>query len=62
MYTHISNATEYKDKLAQAEYAYDKGDWRTAFGYFSSCLNYAERNNMNTSYLEMKVEDCRKRM
>lgn len=62
MYTYIRNMSDYKDKLAQAEYAFDKGEWRTAFGYYSACLKYAEDNGMDTGYLEMKVNDCRVKM
>ena len=60
MYYHISNRSDYEDKLTQAEYAFDRGDYRTAFGYFNACLVYARENGMRTDYLEMKIEDCRK--
>lgn len=62
MYTHISNMSDFEDKRVQAEQAYNMGQWRTAFGYFSACLNYAEQHGMNTEYLQMKVNDCRERM
>lgn len=62
MYTYIRNISDYKDKLTQAEYALGRNDWRTAFGYYSACLKYAEENKMETEYLKMKVEDCAKLM
>ena len=62
MYTYIRNLSDFNDKLSQAEYAFDKGNWRTAFGYFSACLKYAEEQGMNTDYLKMKVNDCREKM
>lgn len=62
MYYNIRNKSDYDDKLAQADYAYEHSDWRTAFGYYSACLQYAEANGMSTDYLEMKVQDCREKM
>ena len=32
MYYTITSKADYDDKLYQANYAYDKGDWRTAMG------------------------------
>ncbi len=59
MYHYISSKSDYDDKLYQAEYAFSRGDWRTALGYYEACLQYAERNGMSTSYLEMKINDCK---
>ena len=59
---HITSRTDYEDKLEQADTAYSNGNYRLAYDYYNSCLIYAERNGMNTSYLEMKVEDCSKRI
>ena len=60
MYTYIGSESDYQDKLQQAELAYDREDWRTAFGYYKACRDYAAANGKNTSYLEMKMDDCRK--
>ena len=62
MYTYISSKTEYDNKLYQAEYAYDHGDYATASMYFIACLEYAEENNFPSSiisYLRMKVQDSK---
>ena len=62
MYTYINSRSDYDDKLYQAEYAFNKGDWRTAMGYFEACLQYAEKNGMPTSYLSMKLRDCKDKL
>ena len=62
MYHYIGSMSDYKDKLYQAEHAFDKRDWRTALGYFEACLQYAEKNGMQTSYLSMKVRDCKDKL
>lgn len=62
MYTYISSKSDYDDKLYQADYAFNKRDWRTALGYYEACLQYAEKSKMNTSYLEMKLDDCREKL
>lgn len=62
MYTYIGSKTDYDDKLWQANNAYENKNWRTAMGYYEACLQYAERNGMMTSYLEMKLDDCRRKL
>lgn len=59
MYYYISSKSEYDDKLCQAN---DKADWRTALGRFEACLQYAEHHGMYASYLEMKVDDCKREL
>jgi hypothetical protein len=59
MYHYIGSKSDYDDKFYQAEAAFNRGDWRTALGYYEACLQYAERNGMTTSYLEMKIRDCK---
>ncbi len=44
MYTYIGSESDYQDKLQQAELAYDREDWRTAFGYYKACRDYAAAN------------------
>ena len=62
MYTYIGSASDYKDKLYQADNAFERGNWRTAMGYYEACLQYAERNGIPTSYLEMKLGDCKRKL
>ncbi len=62
MHTFIGSVSDYKDKLYQADNAFNMGSWRTAMGYYEACLQYAERNGMPTSYLEMKLNDCRRKL
>ena len=50
MYYSITSKTDYDDKLYQADHAYDRGDWRTAMGYYEACLQYAESHSISTSY------------
>lgn len=59
IYTYIGSESDYNDKFDQAEYAYEREDWRTAFGCYNACFDYASKNGKPTSYLEMKMEDCR---
>lgn len=62
MYYSINSRSDYDDKLYQANYAYDKGDWRTAMGYYEACLQYAESHGISTSYLETKLDDCKRKL
>lgn len=62
MYTQINNDTDYRDKLYQADYAFDRGDIRTALGYYLSCQLYAERKGMSTSYIDMKIRECKAKL
>lgn len=60
MYTYIGSIIDYNDKLDQADYAYECGKWRIAYNYYNACCVYARENGMDTSYLEMKMDDCSK--
>ena len=62
MYTYIGSVSDYTDKLYQADHAFNMESWRTAMGYYEACLQYAERNGIPTSYLEMKIGDCRRKL
>lgn len=62
MYHHINSKTDYDTKLWHADDFFDKGDYRSALGYYQACLHYAEKNNMPTSYLEMKISDCKDKL
>lgn len=59
MYVYIGSIYDYNDKLDQADYAFESGKWRTAYGYYNACCVYAREHGMDTSYLEMKMDDCR---
>ena len=62
MYHYIGSKSDYDDKLYQADLAFDRADWRTALGYYEACLQYAESNRWTTSYLEMKISDCKRHL
>lgn len=48
MHTFIGSVSDYKDKLYQADNAFNMGSWRTAMGYYEECLQYAERNGIKS--------------
>ena len=62
MYYSINSRADYDDKLYQADLAYSRGDWRTAMGYYEACLQYAESHSISTSYIEMKLDDCKRKL
>lgn len=62
MYTQINNYSDYQDKLYQADYAFDHNDMRTALGYYLACQQYAERNGLPSSYIDMKICDSKSKL
>jgi len=46
--------------------AEQKKEWRKAYGLWNECLSYMHRydpnNKQKIEFIEMKIEDCRKRM